>query len=512
MMMMLLVVCLCSSISAGGAGYYFTTQGKEGNGTQEVVDDEFKAKYQEAMLALENEKALVKGLEDAKTELSAAEQRLADAKLAFESGEFDNDAMRNAALARVQEAESDVETSISRVSEAENKSDRAAIERDTAEKNAASALEVAVTNGTRLIREATDEAQANLIAAQGRLAEVRTDALAAIEKAQADIAVIEAQAASEQKILRENAQAKLDEATTDAARAAVNRENERLNREWAAAKDTELARLNDLIVVRGGELATATEDVRLAGIDLAAAQAATEAAEAAAATTLSEAASDAATIRSEAASDAASSRSQAAIAAASSATPNLTTSTGGPHNGGIIWQSHDIGGRFHSPGGLVWLGGDGTGIAGGHGAWNKTYKFRCEKNGVASPFSPTYGPVNFRTYHNPKIQVSNEGTKPCIDGFNLQVWDANGTTNITSQMKNFDNTAAYNGTDHRFYDARSGVAPKGCIGAWDRSACRTKAGNRPNSTITTGNQTWRVTTAAVLGGSCPHTVGQTKGC
>jgi len=203
MMMMLLVVCLCSSISAGGAGYYFTTQGKEGNGTQEVVDDEFKAKYQEAMLALENEKALVKGLEDAKTELSAAEQRLADAKLAFDSGEFDNDAMRNAALARVQEAESDVETSISRVSEAENKSDRAAIERNTAEENAASALEVAVTNGTRLIREATDEAQANLIAAQGRLAEVRLEAIAAIEKAQAAIDVIEAQAASEQKILRD---------------------------------------------------------------------------------------------------------------------------------------------------------------------------------------------------------------------------------------------------------------------------------------------------------------------
>jgi len=501
MMMMLLVVCLCSSISAGGAGYYFTTQGKEGNGTQEVVDDEFKAKYQEAMLALENEKALVKGLEDAKTELSAAEQRLADAKLAFESGEFDNDAMRNAALARVQEAESDVETSISRVTEAENKSDRAAIERDTAEKNAASALEVAVTNGTQLISEATDEAQANLIAAQGRLAEVRLEAIAAIEKAQAAIDVIEAQAASEQKILRDNAQAKLDVATTDAARAAANRENERLNREWVKAKDTELARLNGLIVDKGEELDEATEAVRIAGVDLKAAQAATKAAESAAATTLSDAASDAATIRSQAASD-----------AASSATPNLTTSTGGPHNGGIIWQSHDIGGRFQAPDGLVWPGGDGRNIAGGHGAWNKTYKFRCEKDGATSPFSPTYGPVNFRTYHNPKIQVSNEGTKPCINGFNLQVWDANGTTNITSQMKNFDNTAAYNGTDHRFYDARSGVAPKGCIGAWDRSACRTKAGKRPNSTITTGNQTWRVTTPAVMGGSCPHTVGQTKGC
>ena len=490
MMMMLLVVCLCSSISAGGAGYYFTTQGKEGNGTQEVVDDEFKAKYQEAMLALENEKALVKGLEDAKTELSAAEQRLADAKLAFESGEFDNDAMRNAALARVQEAESDVETSISRVSEAENKSDRAAIERDTAEKNAASALEVAVTNGTRLIREATDEAQANLIAAQGRLAEVRLEAIAAIEKAQAAIDVIEAQAASEQKILRDNAQAKLDVATTDAARAAVIRENERLDREWAAAKEAEIARLNGLITDEKAKLDTAQTAVDAKNAELATQQLALATAQ----------------------QDTAAAITAAAAVEAASATPNLTTSTGGPHDGGIIWQSQDIGGRFQAPGGLVWLGGDGAGIAGGQGAWDKSYKFRCEKNGAVSSFSPTYGPVNFRTYHNPKIQVSNEGTKPCIDGFNLQVWDANGTTNITSQMKNFDNTAAYNGTDHRFYDARSGVAPKGCIGAWDRSACRTKAGKRPNSTITTGNQTWRVSTAAVMGGSCPHTVGQTKGC
>jgi len=238
----------------------------------------------------------------------------------------------------------------------------------------------------------------------------------------------------------------------------------------------------------------------LPGVDLKAAQAATKAAESAAATTLSDAASDAATIRSQAASD-----------AASSATPNLTTSTGGPHNGGIIWQSHDIGGRFQAPGGLVWLGGDGTGIAGGQGAWDKSYKFRCEKNGAVSSFSPTYGPVNFRTYHNPKIQVSNEGTKPCINGFNLEVWDANGT-NITSQMKNFNNTAAYNGTDHRFYDARSGVAPKGCIGAWDRSACRTKAGNRPNSTITTGNQTWRVTTLLYWGEVAPTRLVRTKGC
>jgi len=496
MMMMLLVVCLCSSISAGGAGYYFTTQGKEGNGTQEVVVDEFKVKYQEAMLALEQEKALVKGLEDAKVELSAAEQKLADAKLAFEAGEFDNDAMRNAALARVQEAESDVETSINRVSEAENKSERAAIERKTAEDNAASALEVAVTNGTQLIREATDEAQANLIAAQGRLAVVRTEATAAIEAAQAAIAVIEAQAASEQKILRENAQAKLDVAKTDAARDAVNRENERLERAWAADKEAEIARLSGLISDEQGKLSTAQAAVTAANGELSAAQAA-----------LTTAQLDTAAAITNAASIISTAQTQAANLEAASATPNLTSSPDGPE---IVWQSHDIGGRYHSPAGLVWLGGDGRDRAGGQGEWNQNYKFRCEKGGAASPFSPTYGPVNFRTYHNPKIRVSDDNKTPCIPGYKLEVWDATRNTNITPQMKSFDTNSAYNGTETRFYDARTGIAPKGCQGYWDRSSCGTKKQGR--RTVKTGNQVWRVTEAATAGGACPDSDGTTTGC
>jgi hypothetical protein len=143
----------------------------------------------------------------------------------------------------------------------------------------------------------------------------------------------------------------------------------------------------------------------------------------------------------------------AAVAAApvvAPARPVMTTGTGGPHNGGIVWQSHDIGGRFHSPPGLVWLGGNTSGAQ----AWNQSYKFRCENNGSVSSFSPTYGPVNFRTYHKPKIQVSDAGTAPCNTNEKLEVWDANTENNITSQMKNFTGTDAYNGTDHRFWDPR----------------------------------------------------------
>jgi hypothetical protein len=506
MMMMLVVLVLCL-ISSAGAGYYYTTQGKEEDGTLSgVVEDEFKAKYQEAMLALEKEKALVKGLEDSKVELSAAEQRLADAKAAFGAGEFDNDAMRNAALARVQEAESDVETSRNRVTEAENKADRAAIEREIAEKNAASALEVAVSQGTKLIQEATDAAEANLVAAQGRLAVVRQEAQAAIEKAQGEIAVIEAQAASEQKILRDNAAERLAAAITDAERAAVERENDRLDREWAEEKEAEIKRLGGLITDAEGELETAEAAVTTANGQLATAKQQLEAAEKAKADALLEADR----ITGEATTAAAATVAAAAAAEAALATPNLTTSTGGPHSGGIIWQSHDIGGRFHSPGGLVWLGDDGRNRAGGHGEWNQKYKFRCEKNGAVSPFSPTYGPVNFRTYHNPKIQVSDAGKTPCVPGFKLQVWDANLNTDITPSMKSFDTNSAYDGTDYRFYDPRTGIAPKGCAGYWDTSSCGTRKDGR--RTVKTGNQVWRVTEPATAGGACPHSVGATKGC
>jgi len=136
--------------------------------------------------------------------------------------------------------------------------------------------------------------------------------------------------------------------------------------------------------------------------------------------------------------------------AAAPARPVMTTGTGGPHNGGLLWQSHDIGGRFHSPGGLVWLGGNQAGDQ----PWEQSYKFRCEKDGAVSGFSPTYGPVNFRRYHMPKLRVSDSGTTPCNVGEKLEVWDANTNNNITSLMKNFTGTAAYDGTDSVLWDPR----------------------------------------------------------
>jgi hypothetical protein len=141
---------------------------------------------------------------------------------------------------------------------------------------------------------------------------------------------------------------------------------------------------------------------------------------------------------------------EAAIEAATPGPPTMTTGTGGPHDGGIVWQSHNIGGRFKEPGGLAWFGGNQPGDQ----PWDQSYKFRCENSGYTSSFSPTYGPVNFRSYHKPKIQVSDEGTTPCQSGAKLEVWDAKTNNNITSLMKNIIGTVAYNGTDHIFYDDR----------------------------------------------------------
>ena len=151
-----------------------------------------------------------------------------------------------------------------------------------------------------------------------------------------------------------------------------------------------------------------------------------------------------------AAAAAAAAEAAASANAAAPARPVMTTGTGGPHNGGLLWQSHDIGGRFHSPGGLVWLGGNQAGDQ----PWEQSYKFRCEKDGAVSGFSPTYGPVNFRRYHKPKLRVSDSGTTPCNVGEKLEVWDANTDNNITSLMKNFTGTAAYDGTDSVLWDDR----------------------------------------------------------
>ena len=110
-------------------------------------------------------------------------------------------------------------------------------------------------------------------------------------------------------------------------------------------------------------------------------------------------------------------------------------------DGQISWQ----GGGHSERGGLIWLN-DGS------APWNKMYKFRCEKNGEVSDFTQEFGPVSHYNWINPKVRVARDGQRPCTDNAKLQIFE--GDTNITSQMKNFDEVTAYNGTDRAFTDTR----------------------------------------------------------
>ena len=486
-MIFLFLICLCLSLSTGAGAYFYTKEDEDAEKDLTVTDDEFKAKYQEAMAALEVEKATKQNVEVAKTAVQLAQENLEIARLAFESGEFANDGEKEAARTRVFSAESDAEAALSNLAAAETDSERASVNRQKAEDNAESALDVAITEGETLLTKARDTAAAKLVTAEGNLAVARTNALKAIETAQGEADAAQITAAQAQKKIRDDAQALLDKATTEAETAKIKRDEAAAERAAQKKLEAELAAIEARKVIAQAALEKAEADVALA--------------EGAAAATL-------------AASNAASQAEEArllglATADALGRTPIFTTGTGGPHNGGIVWQSHDIGGRFHSPDGLVWLGGDGRDRTGGQGAWNQKYKFRCMTNNLPSSFSADYGPVNFRTYHNPKIQISNINQVPCKDG-KIQVWDANTNTDITGQMKDFTGGSAYNGTDHRFYDPRNGIAPKGCQGAWDRSACGTRRQGRRN--VATGNQIFRVSEAATAGGACPTADGTSKGC
>ena len=86
--------------------------------------------------------------------------------------------------------------------------------------------------------------------------------------------------------------------------------------------------------------------------------------------------------------------------------------------------------------------------------WNKNYKFRCSKGSEVSGFSGPYGPVTHYNYKWPVIRVS-EAVKPCKEGEKLQIFDADDNVDITSQMKNFQGTAPYDGTDRYFIDGRN---------------------------------------------------------
>jgi len=495
MFIIILLICSCLSSSAGAGGYFYTT-GQKGEEIVEATGENFELKYQEAVRALEAEKQANAQVEVAKTELEEAQEMLEIAKLEFESFEYEDEESRQRARTKVFEAEKAAEEAISRLDEAETYAEKAAVERDVAEKNADSALEVAITNANAEVTKAEGEAAARVARAEGRLAEAKLDAAATIEAAQAYADDVLLRGEADRKKIIDDANARLAVATSDAETAAIEREIDKANRDWAKEKEGILADLDSQIETANEDLSEAQAAVSTANSELATAQAArddavagTEAAllataEATAALAATAAAeTDGACIRNCGQYDFTCKRkplgssmrtktvcdaagrdykwkttaqleeeraAKAAADAAFVAKPSMTTGNGGPHDGGPVWQSHDIGGRFHSPAGLVWLGGNQSGDQ----PWNQSYKFRCERGGNASGFTPNYGPVNFRRYHKPKIQVSDQGKTPCNSGDKLEVWDANTNNNITSLMKNFSGTAAYNGTDNSFWDPR----------------------------------------------------------
>ncbi len=115
--------------------------------------------------------------------------------------------------------------------------------------------------------------------------------------------------------------------------------------------------------------------------------------------------------------------------------------------GQISWQN----GGAAERGGLIWRTNRRS------ADWNTKYKFRCAGNGGNSAHSVDFGPVNFNTqqegkWANPKVRVALDGQRPCPANYKLEIFEGN--DNITSQMKNFDEATAYDGTDRAFYDPR----------------------------------------------------------
>lgn len=279
MFIIVLLICLCLSSSAGAGGYFYTTGKKD----EEVIDataENFELKYQEAVRALEAEKQANLQVEAAKTDLEKAQERLAIAKLEFEGFEFEDEESRQRARTKVFEAEKAAEEAISRLDEAETYAEKAAIERDVAEKNADSALEVAITNATAAVTKAEGEASARLIAANARLEEAKLDAASVIAAAEAYAADVLARGEADRKKIIDDANARLAAATTDAETAAIEREIDKANRDWAKEKEGILADLDTQIETANEDLSEAQAAVSTANTELAAAQAAREEAEA----------------------------------------------------------------------------------------------------------------------------------------------------------------------------------------------------------------------------------------
>jgi hypothetical protein len=273
MFIVILLLCLCSSSSAGAGGYFYTT-GKKEDEVVEATGVNFELKYQEAVRALEAEKQANLRVEVAKTDLEKAQERLAIAKLEFEGFEFEDEESRQRARTKVFEAEKAAEEAISRLDEAETYAEKAAVERDVAEKNADSALEVAITNANAAVTKAEGEASARLIAANARLEEAKSDAAAAIEAAQAYADDVLLRGEADRNKIIDDANARLAAATTDAETAAIEREIDKANRDWAKEKEDILADLDTQIETANEDLSDAQAAVSVANTELAAAQSA----------------------------------------------------------------------------------------------------------------------------------------------------------------------------------------------------------------------------------------------
>ena len=273
MFIVILLLCLCSSSSAGVGGYFYTT-GKNEEEIVEATGENFELKYQEAVRALEAEKQANLQVEVAKTDLEKAQEQLAIAKLEFESFEFEDEESRQRARTKVFEAEKAAEEAISRLDEAETYAEKAAVERDMAEKNADSALEVAITNANAAVTKAEGEAAARLIAANARLEEAKSDAEAVIEAAQAYADDVLMRGEADRNKIIEDANARLAAATSDAETAAIEREIDKANRDWAKEKEGILADLDSQIETANEDLSDAQAAVSTANSELAAAQSA----------------------------------------------------------------------------------------------------------------------------------------------------------------------------------------------------------------------------------------------
>lgn len=214
---------ICSSISAGAGAYFY--MGKDGESDTSKEDETaFRQKYQDAVRDLEYEKQVSSQVEEAKTELELAQEKLEIARLDFESREYASEAEKNEARARLFSAEQDVETANNRLSEAETLSERAAIKRADAEADADAALRIAIADATAIEIRAVAEAEARVTEAQGKLDAAILENQRIINDADAYAKALGITSKAEQDKLVKDAEARLKAAQLEAEIAKQNRE------------------------------------------------------------------------------------------------------------------------------------------------------------------------------------------------------------------------------------------------------------------------------------------------